>query len=360
MGSQAKLLWRLLVLCVVVGCAKGVAVEELPVWSFSGPTMGTRYNVSIVGGTEANAERLQKLVEEELAELNRQMSTYDPQSELSLFNASESDEWYAVSPATASVTAAALELAEATGGKFDPTVGPLVNLWGFGPGKKRDKPPTDEEIAAAKASVDYKLLEARLDPPSLRKHEPSVYVDLSSIAPGHGADVLAEMLKTEGVDSFMVDVGGELRAQGQKPGGKPWRIGVERADAELPVGPSSPLQKVIELHDKSLSTAGDYRNYFFVDGKRYSHVIDALTGRPVTHELSTVTVLADTCLEADALDTALLILGPTEGYDWAVDHGVAALMVSRGANDQLVEQTTPAWKAEFAEKTGKQAGGATR
>jgi thiamine biosynthesis lipoprotein len=315
--------------------------------------MGTRYNVSIVGGTEENAERLQKLVEEVLAELNRQMSTYDPQSELSRFNASKSYEWFAVSPATASVTASALELAEATGGKFDPTVGPLANLWGFGPGKKREAPPMDEEIATAKESVGYKLLEARLDPPALRKHKPSVYVELSAIAAGHGADAIAEMLAAEGVDSFMVDVGGELHARGMKPGNKPWRIGIERADTSLPVGPKAPLQGVIELHNKSLATSGDYRNFFEVDGKRFSHVIDPLTGRPVDHDLATVTVLADTSRDADALGTALLVLGPTEGYDWAVEHDVAALMVSRTPDDKLVERTTPAWNAEFSEQTAE-------
>lgn len=313
--------------------------------------MGTRYNVSIVGGTEEDAERLQKLVEEVLAELNRQMSTYDPQSELSRFNASESDDWFAVSPETASVTASALELAEATGGKFDPTVGPLANLWGFGPGKKREAPPTEEEIATAKESVGYKLLEARLDPPALRKHKPSVDVELSAIAAGHGADVIAEMLAAEGSDSFMVDVGGELHARGMKPGNKPWRIGIERADTSLPVGPKAPLQGVIELHNKSLATSGDYRNFFEEDGKRFSHVIDPLTGRPVSHDLATVTVLADTSRDADALGTALLVLGPTEGYDWAVEHDVAALMVSRTPDDKLVERTTPAWDAEFSELT---------
>lgn len=340
-----------LLLCSFAGCAKGVAVEEEPVWTFSGPTMGTRYTVSVVGGTEENAERLKKLVEGSLVELNRQMSTYDPQSELSRFNASESDDWFSVSPETTSVTASALELAEATGGKFDPTIGPVANLWGFGPGKKRDKPPTDEEIAAAKESVGYALLEARLDPPALRKRKPSVYVELSAIAAGHGADVLAEILQAEGVENFMIDVGGELRAQGLKPGGKAWRIGIERADAGRPGSSTRPLQQVIELRDKSLATSGDYRNFFEVDGQRYSHVIDPLTGRPVTHDLATVTVLAETSRDADALGTALLVLGPTEGYDWAVEHDVAALMVSRTPDDKLVERTTPAWDAEFSSNT---------
>jgi thiamine biosynthesis lipoprotein len=313
--------------------------------------MGTRYNVSIVGGDEAGALRLQGLIDEALAELCRQMSTYDPASELSRFNASESDEWFPVSKETASVVKSALELAEASGGKYDPTIGPLANLWGFGPQGKRDGPPTDEEIAAAKELVDYRQLEARLDPPALRKLKPGVFVELSSIAPGHGADVISDLLLAEGIESSMVDIGGEVRARGLKPGGKPWRIGVERADSPIAVDTtpsdrqSSPLQRVVELRDKAVATSGDYRNFFESGGVRYSHTLDPQTGRPVTHDLATVTVLAETGRDADGLATALLALGPEAGYDWAIQRRVAALFVRRTAEDRLIEKTTPAWDA---------------
>lgn len=336
-----------MLLALAVGCAKGVAVEERPVWSFSGATMGTRYSVSVVGGTEANAARLQKLVDERLAEVNRQMSTYDPQSELSRFNASESDDWFVVSPETASVVASALELAEQSDGAYDPTVGPLVNLWGFGPDKRRDEPPSEGEIAAAKERVGYQAVETRAlgstEPPAIRKTKPGVYLDLSSIAKGHGVDVIGELLEGEGIDAYMVEIGGEVRAKGLKPAGKPWRIGVQRAST----GPEQSLQEVVELRDKCLATSGDNYNFFEVDGVRYSHTIDPVTGRPVTHNLATATVLADTCRDADGQATALLALGPAAGYDWAVEHGVAALLVSRGADDQLVERTTPAWDGTF-------------
>ncbi len=307
--------------------------------------MGTRYNVSVVGGTEENAARLQKLVDERLAEVNRQMSTYDPDSELSRFNASGPDGWFAVSAETASVVESALELAEASHGAYDPTVGPLVNVWGFGPDKDRTEPPTDDEIAAAKQRVGYQAVQTRAQPPALRKTKPGVYVDLSSIAKGHGVDAVGEVLQSEGIDAYMVEIGGEVRAQGVKPGGKPWRIGVQQASAD----PQRPLQEVIELRDKSLATSGDYYNYFEVGGVRYSHTIDPQTGRPVTHNLVTTTVLADTCRKADGLATTLLVLGPQSGYDWAVEHGVAALLVSRGADGQLVDRSTPAWDGFFAD-----------
>lgn len=306
--------------------------------------MGTRYSVTLVGGDEASAERLRGLVDKRLALVNKRMSTYDPESELSRFNASDSTDWFGVSGETASVVDSALKLADGTGGAYDPTVGPLVNVWGFGPAGRRDTPPSDEEISQASAAVGYELVEARLQPPALRKREAGVYVDLSSIAKGHGVDAVAELLEEQGVEAFMVEIGGEVRTVGEKPSGKPWRIGVEKvSNDENPTEGDRPLQRIVELSGQSLATSGDYRNYFQLGGKRYSHTIDPTTGRPVTHELATVTVQAPTCREADGLATALLVLGPKAGYDWATEHDAAALFVSRSKEGELTESATPAW-----------------
>lgn len=333
----------------VAGCGSAKVTAD-SVWSLSGPTMGTRYAISVVGGEQAEAEALQAKVTERLAEVNRRMSTYDPESELSRFNSSETTEWFAVSEETASVVGAALELSRDSSGAYDPTVGPLVNLWGFGPGKRRGRPPTDEEIIAAGATVGHGLIEVRLDVPALRKNEPGVYVDLSSIAKGHGVDAIAELLETAGVGAYMIEIGGEVRTRGRKPDDRPWRIGVERVDSSLPAaGGGRPLQRVVSLVDRSMATSGDYRNFFEHDGVRYSHTLDPTTGRPVSHDLATVTVIAETCREADGLATALLVLGPTAGYDWAVEHEVAALFVRRTTADELAEQTTPAWEETIAE-----------
>lgn len=333
---------------VLSGCATQTPPEAI--WKFSAPTMGTSYSVSVIGGDQADAERWQILVDERLAEVNRRMSTYDPRSELSRFNASDSTEWFEVSSETASVVASALELASESGGAYDPTVGPLVNLWGFGPGKRRESPPSDAEIAAAKDSIGYGLVETRLDPPALRKSKPAVNLDLSSIAKGHGVDAIANLLSGQGVTSFMVEIGGEVRTRGAKPGGKPWRIGVEKVDESLiPTGGGRRFHRVVELVDRSMATSGDYRNFFEHGGRRYSHTIDPTTGQPVTHDLATVTVVAETCREADGLATVLLVLGPQAGYDWAVERGIAALLVSRGEDDQYLEKTTPAWESATAE-----------
>ena len=305
--------------------------------------MGTRYAVSIVGGDQGRAEQLKVAIDERLAAVNRGMSTYDPDSELSRFNNSDTTEWVDVSEETATVIAYALKLAGDSGGAYDPTVGPLVNLWGFGPGK-RDGVPTDEAVAAAGEQVGYEKVEIRATPAAARKADPAVYVDLSSVAKGYGVDAVCEVLDEAGVEAYMVEIGGEVRTRGSKPGGAPWRIGVERADQPLPgASGSQRLQEVVELTDRALATSGDYRNFFEHAGVRYSHTIDPRTGRPVAHDLATVTVFADTCMEADAFATALLVLGPTAGYDWASEREIAALFVSRNSDEQLSERTTPAW-----------------
>ncbi len=338
----------LMCLTSIAGC--GSVETAPPLWQFAGPTMGTSYSVSLIGGTEDRAMGQQEQVVERLAEVNRRMSTYDPSSELSRFNASDSTDWFDVSRETASVVASALALAEDSSGAYDPTVGPLVNLWGFGPGERRTSPPADAEIAAALANTGHASIEVRLEPPSLKKSNPSLYVDLSSIAKGHGVDAIAGLLTDAGYEAFMVEIGGEVRTRGTKPGGKSWRIGVERVDTDGPLGAGDRrLQRVVELVDRSMATSGDYRNFFEHDGHRYSHTIDPTTGKPVTHNLATATVLAATCREADGLATALLVLGPAAGYDWAIERGIAALMVSRGEDDQLVVQTTPAWDSATAE-----------
>lgn len=304
--------------------------------------MGTTYNVSVVGGDEAGANAIKSSIDERLALVNSRVSTYDPQSELSRFNASESTDWVEVSSETAAVVRAALDLAADTGGAYDPTVGPLVNVWGFGPGKSRTEPPTDDEIASAESAVGYAKVEARLAPPALRKSDPGVYVDLSSIAKGDGVDEVAAVLDDHGVETYLIEIGGEVRTRGAKPGGKPWRIGLERVPAR---DESRRVSRVVELVDRAIATSGDYRNFFEHDGVRYSHTIDPVTARPVTHHLATVTVLAATCREADGLATALLVLGPSAGYDWAVERGLAALFVTRGEDDSLDQRTTPAWDA---------------
>ena len=309
----------------------------------SGPTMGTEYNVLVVFDANAiDPPSLQTKIDVRLAEINQLMSTYVPSSELSQFNQSGSLDWFSVSHETAEVVAYALSLAEQTDGVYDPTVGPLVNLWGFGPSKKDLDVPAEESITKAKAKVGYAQVEARLDPPALKKSDSNIYLDLSSVAKGYGVDAIASLLDELGFQSYMVEIGGEVRTLGTKPNNQPWRIGLENPDSQ-----KRSFSKVLQLSGgESVATSGDYRNFFEVDGATFSHTINPQTGRPVQHDLATVTVLSESCRNADALATAILVLGPKEGYNWAVEQQVAAYLVRRTDKGPEIT-TTPAWDNHF-------------
>ena len=239
------------------------------------------------------------------------------------------------------VVAAGLEVSRNTQGAFDVTVGPLVNLWGFGPAGRADEMPTDEAIAECQARVGYTRLEVRQEPPALRKRRADVYVDLSAIAKGFGVDEVAKLLERHAVRSYLVEIGGEVRTRGRKPDGGGWRIGIER-----PVAAVREIECVVELDDRALATSGDYRNFFEREGRRYSHEIDPRTGRPVDHALISVSVLADDCLTADAWATALLVLGPDAALPTARQHGLEVLCMVR-SGDGWVEQATPGFAARI-------------
>jgi thiamine biosynthesis lipoprotein len=305
-----------------------------------GKTMGTTYTIRLAEvPATTSPEAIQQRIDQRLAEFELAMSTYNPQSELSRFNRFTEDKWFDVSADTATVVAFALELAEHTGGKYDPTVGPLVNLWGFGPDKNVRRPPSDEAIAETLKKVGYRHLSVRLEPPALKKDIPDISVDLNSIAPGYAVDALADLLQQIGGKSFMIEIGGEVRAHGRKPDGSPWKIGIEDANPS-----STDFKAIVSLDDESLATSGDYRNFFEFDGRKYSHTIDPTTGRPVTHQLATVTVRTVTCMEADAYATAVTVLGPAAGYEWANMRSMAALMVER-TEDGYRDRATPVWTA---------------
>ena len=323
------------------GCRNEAASKET-IHSFSGSTMGTVYNVRVVGSaTESSVAALQRQVDLRLAAINQQMSTYLPDSEISRFNRHAGDDWFSVSAETVLVVAAGQQVSRDTQGAFDVTVGPLVNLWGFGPAGRAGETPTDEAIAECQARVGYALLEVRQEPPALRKRRADVYVDLSAIAKGFAVDEVAKLLERHAVRSYLVEIGGEVRTKGRKPDGGLWRIGIER-----PVAGMRQLDCVVELDDRSLATSGDYRNFVERQGRRYSHEIDPRTGRPVDHALISVSVLADDCLTADAWATALLVLGPDAALPAARRRGVEVLCMIR-SGDGWVEHATPGFAARI-------------
>jgi len=296
-----------------------------------GATMGTYYAVTVANPPAAVDEsRLRAELEQILARINAQMSTYDADSEISRFNRHRATDWRPVSPQLAQVTAAALALAEQSGGVFDVTVGPLVQLWGFGSGAdstaQNQPPPPAAAIEAARARVGHRKLRARTAPPALRKLHPELSLDLSAIAKGHAVDALAGHLAGRGLGDFLVDIGGEIRTRGANPAGRPWRVAVER-----PRRGARAVHTVLTPGDNAVATSGDYRNFRERDGRRWSHIIDPRNGRPVEHATASVTVVAADAMTADGLATALLVLGAAAGLRFAREHGVAAYFIRRNS-----------------------------
>jgi FAD:protein FMN transferase len=325
---------------VLLGIAINSATWAAEPQTWRGSTMGTTYTVRVAGGI-TDPEGLQQRIEELLEEVNDQMSTWRDDSELSRFNRHRDDTWFSVSPATATVVAEAQRIAADTDGAFDVTVGPLVNLWQFGP-ETVTSAPTPAEIEQRLRAVGHHLLEVRLDPPSLRKLHPECYVDLSGIAKGFGVDQVAQLLQREGYEAFLVEIGGEIRTGGEKAPGVPWTVGIE-----APVVAGRFLQRALPLTDQSLATSGDYRNFRLVDGRQVSHTIDPRTGQPVAHTLASVTVVTPECLEADALATALMVLGPADALAWATTRDVAALIIVREPDGSFTELPSPRFLQQF-------------
>lgn len=304
----------------------------------AGNTMGTQFSVRLVAAVP-DAELLEDQIRASLDGVDVMMSTYKPESELSKFNASFSTDWYAVSAEFCASVEQALELSEMTGGAFDITVAPLVNLWGFGPDDMIDEPPADEAIEALLARVGYRHLHADCERLALRKDLPELMLDMSACGKGLAVDEVAALLNAQGIENYLVEVGGEIRLRGHNVKGELWAIGVER-----PLTNERKPHTIVHLSDTALATSGDYRNFFEAGGQLYSHTIDTTTGRPVTHTLASVTVIDPSGYRADALATALLVMGPKRGMDFAVREGIAALFLSRDETG-ITEAGSPALEA---------------
>ncbi len=311
-----------------------------PTVRFTGSTMGTRYDLKLVPTAgQVVPPHFQSQIDALLARINQTLSTYDPQSELSRFNRHPGADWVTVSPELQQIVAEALRISELSRGAFDITVGPLVNLWGFGPEPRRDQVPTDMEIAQARERVGYWRLQAREEPPALKKERPDLYVDLSAIAKGYGVDQLAELAEAAGVHNYLASIGGEIRAKGHNGRGQPWTIAIEK-----PVVGQRAVERLIRPGDHSISTSGDYRNFFEQDGQRYSHIINPHTGRPVLQTLASVTVISDQSMIADATATTLMAAGAESGFWLATEHHLAAFFIIVGP-EGFQERFTPEFEA---------------
>ena len=324
----------LLALFFLVGCDR-----QIPPIQLGGDIMGTTWGVSYIEGPpELTPRQVQAGVEALLARVNLSMSTYRTDSEISEFNAVDTQTWFSSSAEFFEVLKAALDVGQKSKGAYDVTVGALVDLWGFGPGNMIEDPPAKDEIADLMSEVGQANL--RLDVQNRRiLKQSNLSVDVSSLAKGYAVDRVAEWLSAQGVSRYMVEVGGEMRLSGLSGRGDPWRIAIEQ-----PKVSDRAIAITLSLTDVSIATSGDYRNYFEAEGRRYSHSIDPRTGYPVTHDLVSVTVVHQSCMMADAWATALTVLGAKDAMAVAQAQGLAVYFIRR-LDDEFVHSQTPLFAA---------------
>ena len=311
-----------------------------------GETMGTGYSIKIAGSVKKSDLRmLHEEIESVLKEVNRQMSTWDPESEISRFNHSSSTEPFACSPAFAEVVQQSLILSASTGGAFDPTLQPLLNLWGFGSEGDERRVPSGEELAAARRLTGWQKIQT--DGRSfLVKREPGISLALGAIAKGYGVDQLAGLMEQAGCENWFVEIGGEVAVHGMNPEGVPWRIGIQFPSTN-PM--DNQLQGILHLSDGAVATSGDYRNYIEEEGVIYSHILDPRTGLALRSDVASVTVVAPHCMDADGAATALFVLGADEGLRWVEEQpGLEALFLLRGEGNEIIEKFSSGFRKATA------------
>ena len=330
-----------------------MAVDPSPLVELSGSAMGTTWSVRVFAPDDPEVDesrrRLLEVVRARLERVEQLMSSYDSESEISRFNRFASRQPFALSPTTLEVFALALEVSALTGGAFDVTVGPLVAAWGFGAAEAPKTSPTPVELAALGQRVGYRLLELQHAEGRIAKAHPEVVCDLSAIAKGYAVDEVVEAVRDLGYRNFLVELGGELGARGRRPDGTAWRVAIERPDAL-----ARSVYAVVGLEDQALATSGDYRNFYQRDGLRLSHLIDPRTLRPIAHRLASVTVVDPSAARADALATALSVLGPDDGFALAEREGIPAYFILRTAEGPTETLATPAFGGLLLQGPGSQ------
>ncbi|HEY5653528.1 MAG TPA: FAD:protein FMN transferase [Pontiella sp.] len=302
----------------------------------SGETMGTSYSITINGYVfRSKLSELENTVEDCLKDVSSQMSTWDSMSEISSFNASRNKGPHPISEEFALVIKRSLELSESTGGAFDPTLQPLLNLWGFGSEGGEYQVPSAEDIEETKSKTGWDKLWIE-DGKILWKSNPEIQLALGAIAKGHGVDEVSLLLEKAGFQNWFVEVGGEVKVKGLNPNGIPWRIGIQYPTTN-PM--DSRLQGVLNVNSGAIATSGDYRNYIFENGVIYSHIIDPRSGYAVLSNTASVTVIAPSCMDADGIATALFVMGVKDGSTWIENvSGVEAMFLLRDENGEISEK----------------------
>ncbi len=330
MQYRIKLVLVTLAVFVLSGCfpSNDLTRQE---YLMQGKTMGTTYNIKVVG-ENIDTVKLQQGIDDKLEQLNQEMSTYIKDSELSRFNQSTLLEPTSVSTGLARVVKEAIRLGVLTQGALDVTVGPLVNLWGFGPEYRPETVPSDELLIATKARVGLDKLTFANG--MLAKKIPELYVDLSTIAKGYGVDLVAEFIEANGINNYLVEIGGEMRLKGFKHTGELWHVAIEK-----PLTNERAVHQIIVPKDNAVATSGDYRIYFEADGQRFSHIIDPKTGKPINHKLVSVTVIHPSSMTADGLSTAMMVMGEEKALAFAEENDLAVYIIAK-TDHGFVEQST--------------------
>lgn len=317
----------------LTGCFNSVD----PVSEMYGATQGSTYSIKWVPtDTSPEPEALQAEIESMFARFDSEASNWRGDSDIARFNAAPAGTCMQMPESVLDLVRLADHLHADSGGSFDITVAPLLKLWGFHGGEQHQVP-HPEQLQAAMLTVGQQHLHIR-DDNQLCK-DVALTLDISSVGAGYTVDRVIERLATYGITNYMVEVTGELKAAGRKPGNRPWRIAVEEPRDDERVA-----QMILDLDGKGVSTSGDYRNYYEVDGQRFSHTFDARSGHPVMHKLAAVTVLDDSAAEADGLSTLLMIMGEETGWDYAVEHRIPAFFVIR-KGEAFISKGTPQFNA---------------
>lgn len=305
--------------------------EQLPLGqqhTLTGQSMGTTWTVRYINSKSLTENNVREVIQRELDLVVAQMSTWQDDSDLSVFNRADANTWHTLPAAFFTVLQCALKIALETNGAFDPTIGPLVNLWGFGPEGQRNSPPNIDAVKTLHANCGWQKLQ--LDSHGSRALQPgNVYVDFSGIAKGYSVDRVAHALEDTGIENYLIEVGGELYGAGIKPDGQPWWIALE-----TPPKAETVAESVVALHGLAVATSGDYRRYFEHEGQHYAHTIDPRLGFPIdraSNALVSVTVLHAECMLADALATAFTVMGVKVALAYANEKDIAALFIEHKA-----------------------------
>jgi thiamine biosynthesis lipoprotein len=323
---------------LIVGCK-----NQNQSYTISGNTMGTTYSIKIIDTLPQNLDinDVKSKIDSVLQIVNQQMSTYIPESEISRFNWLNSYDWLTISDDFYYVIVMALEISQLTNGAFDFTVGPIMDLWGFGGQLTQNNwnPPTEHEIEKTKRSIGFNKIV--VGKKSIKKENTDTKIDLNAIAKGYGVDVVFELLRDIGYTDLLVEIGGEVRCTGFNKDGELWNIGIDKPILDML--PGTELQGIVSLNNNALATSGDYRNYFIYNGELFSHIVDPRTGYPTQNHVASASVIASNCMIADALATALMVMGEKGIELINTMDGVEAMIIIRTDENKFISLESFGW-----------------